>query len=105
MKGKTRLGKDNIFARTTTSPADKGAVKPKGPDWPSVENKLTVILPPEQVAGLDRLGADIRVATGWKVRRTEIIRALVTGLLESGLDLTAADEAELAEAIRKRLKA
>jgi len=82
---KSRLGKaDSIFKSTK---ADKDAVI-----WPlagtSVENKLTVILPPGQVEFLDRLALEIRSKTKAKVKRTEIIRALIAGLIGFGLDLS-----------------
>ena len=71
----------------------------------SIDNKLTVIIPPAQVAFLDRLCLDIRGKTGAKIRRTEIIRALVAGLQRSGLDLTAyGAEAAIQDVIQKRLK-
>jgi len=101
-----RLGKgDSIFAATEkTSPAAKPVAEPSQTSYPSVENKTTVILQPELVVYLDRLGGDIREKTGWKVRRTEIMRALVIGLKQSGVDLTSCrDEAELATFIGKRL--
>jgi len=101
-----RLGKgDSIFAATeTTTPAAKPVAEPSQTSYPSVENKTTVILQPELVSFLDRLGMDIREKTGWKVRRTEILRALVIGLKNSGIQLTKCqDEGELAAAITKRL--
>lgn len=104
MKPKSRLGKaDSIFAKTTAEPrATSTATLPVGS---SIENKLTVILPPDQVAFLDRLCLDIRARTKAKIRRTEIIRALVAGVRASGLDLTVyGTEADIADAIRKRLK-
>lgn len=88
MKKKSRLGKtDSIFAKTTAK------VEPKTPGPPvavssSIENKMTVIMPPDQVAFLDRLCLDIRAKTGAKVRRTEVIRALVAALKDSKVDLT-----------------
>jgi hypothetical protein len=99
---KSRLGKkDTIFART------KAPIVPKTMKTPtvgsSIENKLTVILPPAQVAFLDRLCLDIRAKT--KIRRTEIIRALVAGLMGSGMDLTGFDSEEtITAAIAERLK-
>jgi hypothetical protein len=71
----------------------------------SIENKMTVIMPPDQVAFLDRLCLDIRAKTRAKIRRTEIIRALIAGVQSSGVDLTEyGNEATLAAAIQKRLK-
>jgi len=103
MKSKSRMGKkDSIFAKTTDAPAAEVAVALVGS---SIENKLTVILPPDQVAFLDRLCLDIRAKTKTKIRRTEVIRALVAGVRTSGLDLTAyGTEADIAAAIHKRLK-
>ena len=109
MKTKSRLGKaDSIFASTTArkpeAPADKEAVEGiKGGS--SIENKMTVIMPPDQVAFLDRLCLDIRAKTGAKTRRTEVIRALVAGVQASGIDLTEyGTEEEIAGAIQKRLQ-
>jgi hypothetical protein len=71
----------------------------------SVENKLTVILPPGQVDFLDRLALDIKAKTKKKMKRTEIIRGLVAGLIGSGLDLsTYGTEEDIAAAIKERLK-
>jgi hypothetical protein len=48
---------------------------------------------------------DIHTKAGAKVRRTEVIRALVAGVQASGVDLTEyRSEAEIAAAIQKRLK-
>jgi len=71
----------------------------------SVENKLTVILPPGQVDFLDRLCLDIRAKTKTKIRRTEIIRALVAGLMGSGMYLSGlGTEEDIANAVQERLK-
>ncbi len=109
MKTKSRLGKkDSIFTDTTlrkpTTPTSEVAViTPQVGS--SIENKLTVIIPPDQVAFLDRLCLDIRAKTKAKIRRTEIIRALVAGVHASGLDLTAyGTEADIANAIHNCLK-
>ena len=84
---KSRLGKtDSIFAPTTTT---KAAIDAPVMPSSSIDNKLTVILPPDQVAFLDRLALDIRAKTGWKTRRTEIIRALVAALMATNIDLSA----------------
>ena len=71
----------------------------------SIENKMTVIMPPDQVAFLDRLCLDIRTKTRAKIRRTIIIQTLVAGVQASGMDLTGyGTEADIAGAIRKRLQ-
>ena len=101
MKPRSRTGKTgSIFAKTAAAPT--GEAVDAGS---SVENKLTVILPPDQVAFLDRLCLDIRAKTKTKVRRTEVIRALIAGVRASGLDLTTyGTEADIADAVQKRLK-
>ena len=84
-KPKSRLGNaDSIFKSTK---ADKGAaagvpdalIRPSA--GTSIENKLTVILPPGQVDFLDRLALDIKAKTKAKMKRTEIIRGLIGGLI------------------------
>lgn len=104
MKTKSRLGKkDSIFDKTTgkdPAPVIHVAV----PSGSSIENKLTVILPPDQVAFLDKLCLDIRANTKAKIRRSEVIRAIVAGVRASGLDLTTfGTEAAIAAAVQKRL--
>jgi len=108
MKIKSRLGKkDSIFADTTLRKPDTptfGAAVITPQIGSSIENKLTVIIPPDQVAFLDRLCLDIRAKTKAKIRRTEIIRALVAGVHSSGLDLTKyGTEVDIANAIHKHL--
>jgi len=74
------------------------------PAGTSVENKLTVILPPDQVAFLDQLCLNIRAKTKAKIRRSEVIRAFVAAVRASGMDLTSfGTEADIAAAIQKRL--
>jgi len=107
MKTKSRLGKtDSIFASTTKkTAAPSGGTAVQAPVRSSIENKMTVIMPPDQVAFLDRLCLDIRQKTRAKMRRTEVIRALVAGVQASGIDLTAyGTEAAIAGVIQKRLK-
>lgn len=106
MKPKSRIGKaDSIFAKTTATPAPPKAAVP-APAGSSVDNKLTVILPPDQVSFLDKLCLDIRAATKSKIRRTEVIRAFIAGVRDSGIDLTdIGTEEGIAGAIRAGLKA
>jgi len=54
---------------------------------------------------LDRLCLDIRAKTKTKIRRTEIIRALIAGPMGSGLDLSGFDSKKtIASATAERLK-
>lgn len=108
---KSRLGKaDSIFKKTEKTKGAAPAGRPgqaivHPPISPSIENKLTVILPPEQVDFLDRLCLEIRSKTRKKMKRTEIIRALIAGLIGSGLDLsTYGMEEDIAAVIKDRLK-
>jgi hypothetical protein len=104
MNTKSRLGKkDSIFSKTTGKDPTSLAVT-VAPTTSSIENKLTVILPPDQVAFLDRLCLDIRGKTKAKIRRSEVIRAFVAGIRASGMDLTSfGTEADIAAAIQKGL--
>lgn len=101
MNTKSRLGKkDSIFTKTAGKASTPAAV----PITSSIENKLTVILPPDQVAFLDQLCLNIRAKTKAKIRRSEIIRAFVAAVRASGMDLTSfGTEADIAAAIQKRL--
>ena len=57
-----------------------------------------------QIVHLDRLATDIRGTSGKVLNRAEIIRALIDGLLDSGMDITAtASEAELRARVARRL--
>ena len=54
---------------------------------------------------LDRLALEIRSKTTKKMKRTEIIRAIIAGVMASGLDLTGlGTEDDIAADIRDRLK-
>jgi hypothetical protein len=67
---------------------------------------VSVVLFDRQITQLDRLATDIRGKTGKVVNRAEIIRALIDGLIESGLDVTAAgSEADLRTRVSRRLGA
>lgn len=108
-KPKSRLGRaDSIFKSTKAEKAQMekvldALIRPTA--GTSVENKLTVILPPGQVDHLDRLALDIRGKTGKKIKRTEIIRAIIAGVMASGMDIsTLGTEDDIAAAIRDRLK-
>lgn len=103
-KSKSRIGKKDIFASTTQKPGKAEVQKTIIPVGSSVNNKVTVILPPEQVSYLDRLALDIRINNGAKIRRTEIIRALIAALQSSKLDLTTAiSESDLTDRIKSAL--
>jgi len=65
---------------------------------------VSVVLFDRQIVHLDRLGTDIRGTTGKALNRAEIIRALIDGLIDSGMDVTTiASEADLRARVARRL--
>ena len=50
--------------------------------------KVSVVLFERQIVDLDRLVTNVRRTRGLAMNRTEVIRALIDGLIGSGLDLT-----------------
>src|SRR5678815_1590405 len=86
-----RLGKsgEDIFVPPVES-SDADRPKKRGRRPPHTEHwtKVTVVLFDRQIVFLDRLGADIRAASGVAISRAHVIRALIDALSESDLDLT-----------------
>jgi hypothetical protein len=63
-----------------------------------------VVLFDRQIVHLDRLATDIRGRSGRVMNRAEIIRALIDGLIDSGMDITgSATEADLRARVARRL--
>ena len=57
-----------------------------------------------QVVHLDRLAAEIRATSGKLLNRAEIIRALIDGLIDSGMDISGtASESDLRARVARRL--
>jgi hypothetical protein len=93
--------------RRATMPSTSKTSKP-GPGRPPVHNetwsKVSVVLFDRQVVHLDRLAVDIRGKSGRVLNRAEIIRALIDGLIDSGMDVTnAGSEADLRARVARRL--
>ena len=66
--------------------------------------KVSVVLFERQVASLDRLTQDVRRKIGKTMTRAEVIRALIDGLIASGIDVTKhASEAALRAHVSQRL--
>jgi hypothetical protein len=64
---------------------------------------VSVVLFDRQIHHLDRLGSG-RGASGKSLNRAEIIRALIDGFIDSGMDITtSATEAELRARVARRL--
>jgi hypothetical protein len=97
------------IARERTSRTRPGTrSQGKGPGRPPVHNetwsKVSVVLFDRQIQDLDRLSRDMRVKNGKAMNRAEIIRALIDGLMESGMDILTADsEADLRARVARRL--
>lgn len=67
-------------------------------------SKVSVVLFDRQVVHLDRLAVDTRGKSGKGLNRTEIIRALIDGLLDSEMDVSgSASEADLRARVARRL--
>ena len=67
-------------------------------------SKVSVVLFDRQIVHLDRLSTDIRGRSGKVLNRAEIIRALIDGLIDSGMDVTGTgSEADLRARVARRL--
>lgn len=65
---------------------------------------MSVVLFDRQIHVLDRLGQDMRDKSGKGMNRAEIIRALIDGLIESGMEIAGAgSEADLRARVARRL--
>jgi len=81
-----------------------------GPGRPPVHNetwsKVSVVLFDRQILLLDRLATAVRPKNGKQLNRAEIIRALIDGLIDSGMDISGtASEKELRTRVAHRLGA
>jgi hypothetical protein len=82
--------------------------KKNGPGRPPIHNetwsKVSVVLFDRQIHHLDRLATGFRGRSGKILNRAEIIRALIDGLIDSGMDITeSASEADLRARVARRL--
>ena len=87
--------------------AARALAKP-GPGRPPVHSetwsKVSVVLFDRQILHLDRLTREIRSKSGKLLNRAEIIRALIDGLLDSGMDITpVSSEGDLRARVARRL--
>ena len=103
-----RLGKsgEEIFISDAAATLDGDRPKKRGrrPSHTEHWTKVTVVLFDRQIVFLDRLGADIRAASGVAISRAHVIRALIDALSESDLDLTGTrSEADLKAILTARL--
>jgi len=87
-----------------TRPRKARAARGRPPVHSETWSKVSVVLFDRQILHLDRLSTDIRGRSGKVLNRAEIIRALIDGLIDSGMDVTAsASEADLRARVARRL--
>jgi hypothetical protein len=98
-----KSGEDIFLPRVESSDAPKKR-RGRRPTHSEHWTKVTVVLFDRQIVFLDRLGADIRAASGVAISRANVIRALIDALSESDLDLTGTrSEADLKAILTARL--
>jgi hypothetical protein len=103
---KRRIGKsgDDIFVPPVGNDTEPPKKRGRRPSHTEHWTKVTVVLFDRQIVFLDRLGADIRAASGVAISRAHVIRALIDALSESDLDLTGTrSEADLKALLTARL--
>jgi hypothetical protein len=84
MIGAVEMAKLRSATRARPIKAGRGRPPVHRETW----SKVSVVLFDRQILHLDRLATDIRGKSGKAVNRTEIIRALIDGLLDSGMAVT-----------------
>lgn len=90
--------------RATTLRLTPRAGRGRPPVHQETWSKVSVVLFDRQIVHLDRLATDIRGKSGKAINRAEIIRALIDGLIESGMDVTGSgSEADLRVRVARRL--
>jgi hypothetical protein len=96
------MAKKRIKSATVRPASKPGRGRP--PVHQETWSKVSVVLFDRQVLHLDRLAMDIRGRNDKPINRAEIIRALIDGLIDSGMDVTGAtSEADLRARIARRL--
>jgi hypothetical protein len=79
-----------------------------GPGRPPIHqetwSKVSVVLFDRQIIHLDQLALESRGKNGKVLNRAEIIRALIDGLIDSGMDITGSgSESDLRARVARRL--
>jgi hypothetical protein len=96
------MAKRTVRPRALRPAARPGRGRP--PVHQETWSKVSVVLFDRQILELDRLAATLRRANSKVLNRAEIIRALIDGLIDSGMDITAAaSEADLRARVARRL--
>ena len=86
--------------RTSTRPAGRGRPPVHQDSW----SKVSVVLFDRQIIHLDRVATAMHGRSGKVLNRAEIIRALIDGVIDSGMDIVGAgSEADLRARVARRL--
>jgi hypothetical protein len=97
------MTKKRAQAGTRLTPTPK-AGRGRPPVHKETWSKVSVVLFDRQIVHLDRLATDIRGKSGKVINRAEIIRALIDGLIDSGMDITTSgSETDLRARVARRL--
>lgn len=92
------------WADAASSRGKPKAARGRPPVHHETWSKVSVVLFDRQILHLDRLATDIRGKNGKVFNRAEIIRALIDGLIDSGMDITGTgSEADLRASVARRL--
>ena len=90
----------SLKAHASTSRASRGRPPVHHETW----SKVSVVLFDRQIHHLDQLSIDIRDKRGKVLNRAEIIRALIDGLIDSGMDISSSgSEADLRARVARHL--
>jgi hypothetical protein len=94
------LKRAKVKHSTATSKPARGRPPVHQETW----SKVSVVLFDRQILHLDRLTTGLRRKGGKPFNRAEIIRALIDGLLDSGMDIDGTgSEADLRAKVARRL--
>jgi hypothetical protein len=95
-----------MVKRATIKPRGRNTKPARGrpPVHQETWSKVSVVLFDRQILHLDRLSTDIRGKSGRILHRAEIIRALIDGFIDSGLDITeSGSESDVRAKVARRL--
>ena len=93
-------------SKVKASAAAPNAPRGRPPIHRETWSKVSVVLFDRQIVHLDRLVTDIRGKSRKVLNRAEIIRALIDGFIDSGMDANGfGSEADLRDKIARRLGA
>jgi hypothetical protein len=95
-----KANKGASTGRSRKAKAGRGRPPVHSETW----SKVSVVLFDRQIVHLDRLATDIRGRSGKVMNRAEIIRGLIDGLIDSGMDITGTrSESDLRARVARRL--